>query len=771
MDILQENILQGLNQRQEQAVRSITGSTLVIAGAGSGKTSVLTRRCAYLIGKGLVPGRILCLTFTNKAAAEMNARVVKLLNKLDIYIPAIKPWMTDYQRAPLLSTFHSLGLRLLREFGERLELKSTFTILDTDDQKKIVKELIKARNLDPKNYHHDLVLYFISQCKQELLLAADSRKISRDFQVIFHQLYADYERTLRTSQAVDFDDLILLPYILLRDNFDVLETLRERWTHVMVDEFQDTNQAQFELVRMLAPDNLIQAQKGDELSFDPDKSRSLFVVGDDAQSIYSFRGSKVEIILNFEYEYPETKTIVLNQNYRSTQPILDLAEKIISLNSNQKKKELFTENPEKVQIKYYLARNEQAEAEYILRQLHLQYGLNSEDQRKKESNEEFTEVKIDADEEIKVMYDDFDEYLRNSSSTPSFSNSPTVKSESSATDAFVSDMFDVYLELDNKPTYTSSRHKFVDSSAWHVPAYDWSNMPKLNDVAVLYRTHGQSRALEEVFLRYKLPYRLASGTRFLDRKEIKDALALFKFIQNSEDMLSLKRFLPLVLDGVGPKTMDKIIYSLQNPDEPMPTKAAAQIHSLYQQITHASENNTSLIDFAKEVLSATGYLSYLKHEYPVKEELEARMENISELYSLMYPFDVNEDNTISNQPLTEKLQSFLEQISLMTNLDSQNESENQPKVTLMSLHQSKGLEFETVFLVGLEDGILPHINSFEDYRGLEEEVRLAYVGVTRAKKYLHLTAAESRIQFGQIKANPVSRIFRPLLDKHAQRVR
>ncbi len=742
---MSSQILNGLNSRQVEAVSAISGSTLVIAGAGSGKTSVLIRRVAHLISTGAAPGQILCLTFTNKAAAEMNKRVVELLNQLGINITPSRSWQNDYSSAPLLCTFHSLGVRLVREFGDLIDLKSTFSIIDNDDQKKIIKEILKQRNLDPKNIAPDLVLYFIGQCKQNLLTAGDSRLLKKEFLPVFHQLYAAYEQTLRQSQSVDFDDLILIPYLILRDFEQVRTTLQARWSHLMVDEFQDTNQAQFELIRLLSPEKLILE----------DSARSIFVVGDDAQSIYSFRGSKIEIILNFEYEYKDTKTVVLNQNYRSTQPILDLAEKIISLNPSQMKKELFTDSPDKMQVKYYLARDERSEADYIMRQINLQYG-----QIKQGADQESilsTSVGHDIDHDISVIYDDHDSRLLTQIS-PSLLPKPKVDA--------VSSMFDVYLELDDaKPI--SSWHGFNQLSSWQVPSFDWGKISDLNKVAVLYRTHSQSRILEEVFLKSKLPYRLTSGVRFLDRKEIKDVLALLKFVLNGEDILSLKRILPVLLDGVGPKTLEKIIAHLQEGDVDLPEKIATKVYEFFRCLQTAWANNTSIIDMTKEILTTTGYIRYLKEEYPLKDDYENRIENIGELYSIMFAFDRGDDT--ANLELKDKLQIFLEQISLMTNLDGLNNENENNKVTLMSLHQSKGLEFETVFLVGIEDGLLPHINSLNEERGIEEEVRLAYVGVTRAKKYLHLSAAESRIQFGQIKANPVSRIFRPLLDKFAQR--
>jgi DNA helicase-2/ATP-dependent DNA helicase PcrA len=728
---IQEKILGGLNSRQFEATKAVTGSTLVIAGAGSGKTAVLTRRVAYLIAGGTPGGQILCLTFTNKAAKEMNTRVNSLLENVGIFIPRVPIWSSDYQHAPLLSTFHSLGVRLLREFGEKIELKKEFSILDMDDQKKIIREILKELNVDQKNLQPSLVTYFISQCKQELLLARDSRKISKDFLPIFHQVYAKYEAKLKASSSVDFDDLILLSYILLRDNSDVRSTIQERWRHVLVDEFQDTNPAQFEIIRLIAPHQIV----GEE-------NRSLFVVGDDAQSIYAFRGSKIEIILNFEKEYPGTKEIILNQNYRSTQPILDLAEKVLSHNPRQKKKDLFTENKDSIKVCYYLARNEQDEAEFIMKKIWEQYGPG-----KISSNT--GEVKVDLNADTDIIFEADDEPI----------SKPTIKSIDP-----VSSMFDVYLESEE---FAPASRQFLNyqPSQWTLPTYDWSKVKELDECTVLYRTHAQSRSLEETFLKYKLPYRLVSGTRFLDRKEIKDVLAILKFLSNGEDKISLRRFLPLVMDGVGPVTMGKIEAYLEDFEYPLAPKYQEQIMNLFAKMQASWQQNDSLIELTKALIADSGYLRYLKNEYPGKEDYQNRLENIGEIYSLMFPFD--EDKTVD---LPIRLQRFLEQVGLMSQLDA-TEKDTQPKVNLMSLHQSKGLEFDSVFLVGVEDGLLPHQNSFFEASGMEEEVRLAYVGVTRAKRFLHLISADSRIQFGNVKANPVSRIFRPFLDTYCQRVR
>lgn len=481
----------------------------------------------------------------------------------------------------------------------------------------------------------------------------------------------------------------------------------------------------------------------------PSHHRSLFVVGDDAQTIYGFRGSRVDIILNFESVYPSTKEIILNQNYRSTQKILDLAEKILTHNPFQKKKELFTDNEESTDIHYYLARNERDEAEYIVRQLIELY------QQEEEMSESKTKTIKEVFDDYEVVYDKDSQDTRSGVMFSGLGGSDIDKG--------VSSMFDVYLEDDSvSPASGLSGYQF---GSWVMPTYDWSSKPQLNSVAVLYRTHSQSRAIEEVFLKYHIPYKLVSGTRFLDRKEIKDILALLRYVSNGEDKISLSRFLPLLLDGVGPKTMQKIVEYLNDFSYPLAPKYQQMIVNLLEVFQSVWSSHTSLIDFAKELISRSGYLNYLKKEYPNKEEYQSRLENIGELYSLMFQFDQAQDLT-----LKERLSQFVIHVSLMSAVDKDDEGDTS-KISLMSLHQSKGLEFETVFLVGVEDGLLPHQNAFLEEGGMEEEVRLAYVGVTRAKKHLYMISADSRVQFGQIKANPVSRIFRPFLDSHAKRSR
>lgn len=476
--------------------------------------------------------------------------------------------------------------------------------------------------------------------------------------------------------------------------------------------------------------------------YNSNTSRSLFVVGDDAQSIYGFRGSKVEIILNFEKEYPRTKEIILNQNYRSTQPILDLAEQILTHNPKQKKKDLFTENTKKVEVIHYHASSDRDEAEFVIKKLYELYSP-------KESL--INEVQL---EEKRDIIFEADENL------DSFSSLQSKKPNSNP----ISNMFDVYLETEefSSPTPTSGS---VSWNSWQVPSYNWGNMPELNDCVILYRTHSQSRSLEETFLKYGLPYRLVAGVKFLERKEIKDVLSMLRWLNNGEDRLSLARFLPLVLEGVGAKTMEKILAFLDDETYPLAPKYQQQLLDLFFKLQSLWSSNSSLVDLTKELIYTSNYIRYLKLEFPNKEEYESRVENINELYSLMLPFDQDESLDISD-----KLKAFLDKISLMTTAEESSQDIENAKISLMSLHQSKGLEFETVFLVGVEDSLLPHQNSFLDPNGFAEEVRLAYVGVTRAKTNLYLVSCQSRVQFGQIRANAISRIFRPFLDRYCKRV-
>jgi DNA helicase II / ATP-dependent DNA helicase PcrA len=700
------SIHEGLNANQLNAVDTLSGSTLVIAGAGSGKTAVLTRRVANLIINGARGGSILCLTFTNKAAKEMNTRVGKMLAAEGVRIPPIRVWEYDYTISPLLCTFHSLGVRLLKEYGVKIGIKPEFTVIDEGDRKSIIKELIKDNNLDPKKVQVSFVGYFLSACKQELVSHQDSKIEFPDYPEFMHKLYAQYEAKLKNNNCCDFDDLIFKTHTLLHNNPDVVKELNTRWTHVMVDEYQDTNQAQFKIIELLAPPSLVVA----------DKERSVFVVGDDAQSIYGFRGSKVELILEFAKHYKDTKEITLNQNYRSTQPILDLAEKVIGLNPKQYKKNLFTEKQDTIKVKYYQARSEFDESRYIVKKLTELYQTRK--------------PQIEPTKMHEITYD------------------TATKPDS------ISALFDnIYSSLESSYTYQYEEPSF----------YDWDNTQELNDSAILYRTHGQSRAIEEALIKSKVPYRLVSGVKFLERKEIKDTLAILKFVNNGADKLSLSRFLPLVMDGVGAKTTEKIIAYLEDESIVLAPKYQTKVMELMVKMQSCFGENKTLIDFTKDLLSKSGYFRYLKEQYPIDEEFNGRMENIGELYSIMLSFD--EDSKLD---LKTRLVTFLDHVMLLTSQDDET-LEDVPKINLMTLHQSKGLEFSTVFLVGLDDGILPHTRSFMEPKEMEEEIRLAYVGITRAKTNLFLISANSRTIFGKVEFYAPSRIFRNFMDSSIQK--
>jgi DNA helicase II / ATP-dependent DNA helicase PcrA len=704
-------IKEGLNLNQKAAVEINSGATLVIAGAGSGKTSVLTKRVANLIATGTNPGSILCLTFTNKAAGEMNKRVLQICSNLGIRIPPLRVWEFDYGKSPLLCTFHSLGVRILKEFYDQAGLNEGFSIIDEDDRKKIVKELIKNNDLDIKKVPVQLVCYFFSICKQELILPSQSRTVFNEYPEFFHRLYHQYTQKLLSNSSVDFDDLIFKTYFLLNDNPQIAGILANRWPHIMVDEYQDTNIAQFKVLQFLSPTSKLQNTK----------DSSIFVVGDDAQSIYGFRGSKIELILDFDKYYPGAKQIMLNQNYRSTQQILDLAEKVIAQNTNQFKKNLFTDNPSDLKVRYYQARNEYDEGSYIIKQLTSLYAPEKEI-----SNQKIT------------SQSEFDK----TTGKLTFKAVEDLDSD----DPFASLFDNIHKKIDYLKTSQVKTSKITD--------IDWISINGLNDVAVLYRTHAQSRAIEEAFIKSNVPYKMVSGVKFLERKEIKDVLAILKYINNGSDKLSLARFLPLVLEGVGKKTTEKIIEYLDDPSVNIAPKYQMMVMELMVKLQTALTETTSLIEFTKEIFVRSGYFRYLKDQYPITEEFEARVDNIGELYSIMLGFD--EDNTIE---VKAKLNNFLDHVMLLSSMD-QGDNDNTPKVSLMTLHQSKGLEFESVFLVGLDDGILPHTRSFIDPKEMEEEVRLAYVGVTRAKNNLFLISAANRTIFGKIEFYNVSRIFK-----------
>src|SRR3972149_7052810 len=639
-----KDILGNLNPEQKEAVLTTEGPVLIIAGAGSGKTRVLTHRITYLIyQKRISPQHILAVTFTNKAAAEMKKRIAKLLGRNE---------NDHFRLMPFLGTFHSICVRILREEAKTLGFKSNFAIFDTADQKTVVKKAMEKLQIDPKQYAPELILNMISGAKNELLTPQDYAKyVSSSFHEIVLAVYAEYQRILKDNQALDFDDLIMKTVWLYKKYPEILIKWQKRFQYILVDEYQDTNRAQYMLVKLLAAEH-----------------KNICVVGDDAQAIYGWRGADIRNILNFESDFPKTKIIKLEQNYRSTKRILAAAHEIICKNVVKKEKQLWTENEEGVPVTIFEAQNEKNEAEFIVN-------------------------------EIKSLSDD---------------SSPVRTSQLS-----------------------------------------------LKDFVVLYRTNAQSRAIEEIFLKYGLPYRIIGGTKFYSRKEIKDTLAYLRAIYNLDDLVSLERIINLPPRGITPKTWTQIVSLFEKNGKDLEKvkigldkleiinsraqKAVTKFLELMAILREAAHklNIEELIDF---VLSATKYKEYLLDG---TIEAESRWENIQELKSVTKNF--------KNMAPIDSLGSFLEEVSLVAEID--NWDPNSEAVTLMTAHNAKGLEFAVVFMVGLEEGLFPHANSLLEPAEMEEERRLCYVGMTRAKKMLYLLFARSRLLYGSIQVNLRSRFL------------
>ena len=631
-------ILEQLNPVQVEAVTYGDGPLLVLAGAGSGKTRVLTCRIAYLIKEKRVPPyRILAITFTNKAAQEMKERVEALVPEIsrDIWI----------------CTFHAACLRILRRQEEFYGRNRDFVIYDSDDQLTVVKDCIKELNIDGEKFPPRAVAVAISQAKNQLLDAADYEKYAFDpFNKVVNRVYHLYQEKLRQNNAVDFDDLIFLTVRLFRDYPQVLSYYQDRFQHILVDEYQDTNRAQYVFVNMLAGSH-----------------RNLFVVGDPDQGIYSWRGADIKNILSFESDYPEAKVKKLEQNYRSTKQILEAANSIIKYNENRKEKLLWTEADSGDGLVDGFCDNEHAEADYLARE---------------------------------IMY---------------------------------------LKESENRPYH---------------------------DFAVLYRTHAQSRVIEENFVRAGIPYTIIGGLKFYARKEIKDILAYLKLILNHRDTVGLARIINMPRRGIGQVSFSKIL-SFAVKHEITPVEAlvrSAEIDGLSAKIRSAGRDlgllimdltekppDAAVTDLAREVMEKTGYREALLSENTV--ESRTRLENMDEFLSGTMEFD--------NKAEEKGLRSFLENIALVTDLDKYDMESDQ--VTLMTLHSAKGLEFPVVFLTGLEEGVFPHSRSLMEPGELEEERRLCYVGVTRAKERLYLTHCRERTLFGARRANKTSRFLREMM--------
>ena len=619
---------------QQEAVFTTEGPVLVLAGAGSGKTRALTHRIAYLIEeKGVNPWNILAITFTNKAAGEMRERVDNLVE-----FGAESIWV---------STFHSSCVRILRRHIESLGFTSNFSIYDTDDQKVLIKQIFKKLDVDTKYYKDSVVLHHISTAKNNMIDAdAFYQQSVGDYRMMkIAEIYAEYQKQLKENNALDFDDLLIKTVELFKTDAQVLEHYQNRFRYIMVDEYQDTNSVQFELVRLLA-----------------DKYRNLCVVGDDDQSIYKFRGANIQNILGFEDTYPEAKVIKLEQNYRSTQNILNVANGVIAHNQGRKYKKLWTENEEGVPVKLKIYDTANEEAEAVAKEL---------------------------------------------------------------------------LKLQDKGE-------------------------SFNNCAILYRTNAQSRLIEERLINKNIPYQLVGGINFYQRKEIKDILAYLKTIDNGRDNLSCQRIINVPKRGIGATTVARVMNfageneltffeALCEADViPSIGKASAKLHDFVNQIRlyRVKLEHFSISQMIEDVLDTTGYRRELEEENT--PESEARLENLQEFINKAIDYEANAKEEVT-------LSQFLEEVALVADID--NLDDNEERVVLMTLHSSKGLEFDNVFLCGMEDGLFPSYRaiSSEDETDLEEERRLAYVGFTRAKKNLILSAAKSRMTFGEMSYHPLSR--------------
>ena len=678
--------LSSLNDAQKQAVTAPLGPVLVLAGPGSGKTKTLTFRIAYIIEKRLInPVNILALTFTNKAAKEMRARVRKLLSRFQ----GVSEQLT-------MGTFHSVCARILRKEISALGYSPNFTIFDTDDQHKVIREICDDLKLD-KKFPPSLFSALISRAKNilqlpsELDLGMDSPLKER-----LQEVYGRYQDSLFRQNALDFDDLLMLMVKLLDSNEKLLQKYQKQFAYILVDEYQDTNPAQYALLRLLS------------------KHQNLFVVGDDAQSIYGFRGSDITNILNFEKDYPTAAIIKLEQNYRSSKNILNAAQKVIELNSEQKEKTLWTENLSGEKIIIRVAEDERAEAEFVARKI---IELVSHEKN---------ELVYEAEEEYKG-YSILERVLK-------------ARKMFGKTDVFR------HLKLSQLP-------KKHDS---------------LKEYCVLYRTHAQSRALEEVFIESGIPYQIVGGLKFYERKEIKDMLAYLRLCVNFRDLVSLKRVINEPARGIGDRSYLAIrdfIVDITAKNKDMRLKDFREkflkVQILPKALASAQDFFAMLEDFSslpvkatlpellKAVLRRTGMEKFLRDG---SEKGESKWENVQELITVTSKF--------KNLPWKEALTAFLEEVALMAEIDQKQEEKD--TVTLMTLHSAKGLEFDNVFFVGLEEGILPHSRSLIDPGELAEEIRLAYVGLTRARKRLFLICAKSRMSFGNRQLQTPSRVLKVL---------
>lgn len=616
--------LDTLNDRQKEAVNITDGPLLVLAGAGSGKTKVLTTKVAKLIIDNKIdPSNILAITFTNKAAKEMKQRILSMVGDIGYKIQ--------------ISTFHSFGLNILKKHYDKLKLSKNFTILDSDDSSILIKNILKDMNSD-ENYK--AIKNIISNNKNALIDSYEyERFVSNDFEELVLEVYRKYENRLIKNNSVDFDDLLMLPIVLFKKHPDILKEYQEQYKYILIDEYQDTNEAQYLLTKMISA-----------------KYKNICVVGDDSQSIYSWRGSNYKNILNFEKDYPNCKTVFLEQNYRSTKTIINASNDLIKNNINRKDKNLWTDNEEGIKIEYKRAIDEKDEAYYVVSEI----------------------------------------------------------------------------------------NKLLDNGS------------KLSDIAILYRTNAQSRNLEDELLLNNIPYKVVGSVYFYNRKEIKDLMAYLKLIYNKDDDVSLTRIINVPRRKIGKVTIDKLV-----------SKANDLNCSIYDAIDSGKElefkeiieflrenkDNYTLTNFIDLILEKTGIIKELEDENTI--EAQTRIENLNEFKSIAYQFE-EKYGIIS-------LEEFLNEISLVSDITEYKDNE---AITLMTIHSAKGLEFNNVFIVGLEESIFPHFNSFESNDSLEEERRLCYVAITRAKKRLWLVNALSRTIYGNKVSNKESRFIKEIDSKY-----
>ncbi len=682
--------LSGLNPKQKEAVTAPLGPVLLLAGPGSGKTKTLTHRIAYIIEKRLVaPENILALTFTNKAAKEMRERVGKLLAK-----------SKGAAEALTMGTFHAVCARILRHEISALGYGNDFVIFDTDDQQKLLREILEDLRIDSKKMPPAMFGALISRAKNLLQLPGDlNLGLEPPMREKLAEVYGRYQDSLMRQNGLDFDDLLMLTVKLFESFPKILKKYQKKFTYVLVDEYQDTNPAQYLLLSMLAV------------------SRNLFVVGDDAQSIYKFRGSDIANILNFEKDYPESRVIKLEQNYRSTKNILEAAQKVIELNPEQKPKTLWTENPQGEKIILTCEQDERAEAEFVAK----------------------TIIKLASGRETELEYE-----ADSQEDKPSYS----------------------ILERFIKAKKMQARYSQLFSGG-PLPQLPKSHEP-LKEYCVLYRTHAQSRALEEALIESSIPYQIVGGLKFYERKEIKDMLGFLRLVVNFRDLVSLRRVINEPPKGLGDKSYAVIRDFILNLTPGEKTLSLAEFRAAFKEVGLPAKQWRSAQDFfavldeigglgddrpLPELIQLlprkTGYEKYIRDG---SEKGESRWENVKELINVAHKF--------GRLPWRQGLQEMLEEVALLAEIDQKDEERD--AVTLMTLHSAKGLEFDNVFFVGLEEGILPHSRSLINPDELSEEVRLAYVGLTRARKRLYLVYTQSRRVFGNVQISQPSRILKAL---------